>query len=58
MIKTVPLRQFVRDNREAIDYLIGKATRRPGASFTELERIVWVREDYKVNKWAKRKGMA
>ncbi len=53
----IPLREFIRQHRDEIDKKIIAAIGRPTYPVSELERIMWVRDDEKFNKWAKREGM-
>lgn len=53
----IPLREFVRQHRDEIDKKITAAIGRPTYPVSELERVVWVGRDKRLNKWAKRRGM-
>ena len=53
----VPLREFVRQHRDEIDKKIRNTVGKLAYSVSELERIVWVRDDEKFSKWAKSRGM-
>ncbi len=53
----MPMRQFVRENRDEITKKIQAALGKTTYPVSELERIMWVTEDHKLNKWAKSKGM-